>query len=265
MYNDMERNIVCYDVETTGLSTQNDYVIQLSAVKFDRNFNILGKFDEYIRPIGNWYMSDGAEEIHGISTRFLMENGRPMKEVGKEFLEFTKDCDILSYNGNKFDIKILTKDLRLEGYTFELDSRAFFDAYILESRLHPRTLSNVYFNYTGKQLDGAHNALNDVVATVEVFKHQTEMFKKDNITIDDISNFDESRLICVDGFIKRYNNIGEQEQLFFAKGKYKDKDIIDVARLDPSYIKWVMEVADVDVHTKNVIRNYYAKNRERLK
>lgn len=261
----MERNIVCYDVETTGLSSKEDYVIQLSAVKFNRNFDVLGQFNEYIRPIGAWHMSDGAEAVHGLSEQFIMKNGRPMKEVGKEFLEFTDGCDILSYNGNRFDIKMITKDLRLEGYTFDLDNRAFYDSYLLESKLNPRTLSVVYKNYTGKDLDGAHNAINDVLATIEVFKHQLPIFESNNVTLDDIAKFDESKLLCIDGFIKRGNNPNEPEQIVFAKGKYKDKDIIDVAQLDFKYLQWVMEVADVDVHTKNIIREYYGKNRHRLK
>ena len=263
------RNIVAYDVETTGISAMTDKVIQLSAVKFDNDFNIIDTFDTYISPIGVWHMSDGAFKVHGISEEFLRENGRPMKEVGIEFLQFITDCDLLSYNGNKFDIKILVKDLREVGYTIDLDNRSFFDAYLLEAKLKPRTLSNVYKNYTGKDLDGAHNALNDVIATVEVFKHQVKQFEEDitsdNSVFEYISGFDESKLLCIDGFIKRGSNPNEPEQLVFAKGKYRDIDIMEVCKTDYSYIKWVMENTDIDSHTKNLIRNYYAKNRNRLK
>jgi DNA polymerase-3 subunit epsilon len=260
-------HIVAYDVETTGISTKNDKVIQLSAVKFDTDFNVVAEFDNYILPTGVWHMSEGAFNVHGISEEFLKENGRPLKDVGNEFLEFIDGCDLLSYNGNKFDIKILVKDLRLCGYTIDLEGRAFYDSYLLEAKLNPRNLSNVYKKYTGLELDGAHNALNDVKATVEVFKHQVECFKQE--TADDIfgyiSEFDESKLLCVDGSIKRGSNPNEPEQLVFARGKWVDVDIMEVCKRDMGYMRWFMESADTDVHTKNLIRNYYAKNRDKLK
>lgn len=262
----MERNIVCYDVETTGLSTKEDYVIQLSAVKFNRNFEIIDKFDNYINPTGAWHMSDGAEMVHGLSTEFILSNGRPMSEVGKEFLEFTDGCDILSYNGNKFDIKMLSKDLRLAGYEFELSGRTFYDSYLLETKLNPRTLSGIYLKYTGNVLEGAHNSLNDVIATVEVFKHQLEMYERIGQTIENVKNFDESKLLCVDGSIKRCSNPNTPEQLVFAYGKYKDMDIMQVCKIDEGYINWFMTKNDsVDSHTKKIIREYYSKNRHLLK
>ena len=266
----MNKYIVAYDVETTGVSAISDKVIQLSAVKFDLNFNIIAEFDTYIMPIGVWHMSEGAFKVHGISESFLREHGKPMKDVAREFSEFIDGCDLLSYNGNKFDIKILTKDFREVGYSIDLDSRAFYDSYLLEAKLYSRTLSNIYKKYTGKTLDGAHNSLNDVKATVEVFKHQMKLFEQD-VTVSSnpeqevfkyVSGFDESKLLCVDGFIKRGSNPNEPEQLVFAQGKYKDVDIMEVCKKDQSYIKWVMEVSNVDPHTKNIIRNYYAKNRK---
>jgi DNA polymerase-3 subunit epsilon len=258
------RNIVCYDVETTGLSTQTDKVIQLSAVKFNEDFEIIGQFDEYIRPIGEWFMSEGAEEVHGISTKFIMENGKLLKDVGAKFLEFIEDCDILSYNGNRFDIKILTLNLREVGLDLQIDGRVFFDSYLLETKLQSRKLGDVYKRYTGKDLEGAHNALNDVIATVEVFRHQVVEFGNAGYDMDQIMGFEEIKILSIDGMIKRSSNPNEPEEIVFAKGKYKDVDFMDVIQRDPGYIKWFMENKDFDIHTKNVLREYYAKNRHKL-
>lgn len=258
------RNIVCYDVETTGLSTQTDKVIQLSAVKFNEDFEIIAQFDEYIRPIGEWHMSEGAEEVHGISTKFVMENGKLLKDVGAKFLEFIEGCDILSYNGNRFDIKILTLNLREVGLDLQIDGRVFFDSYLLESKLQSRKLGDVYRRYTGKDLEGAHNALNDVIATVEVFKYQLAEFGDRGYDMDQIMGFEEIKILSIDGMIKRSSNPNEPEEIVFARGKYKDVDFMDVIQRDPGYIKWFMENKDFDVHTKNVLREYYAKNRNKL-
>ena len=263
------KNIVAYDVETTGISIQNDKIIQLSAVKFDKDFNIIDTFDHYILPTGEWHMSAGAFNVHGISEQFIMENGKFLKDIAQEFLDFIDGCDLLSYNGNKFDIRMLIKDLRQEGFAFDFTNKTFYDSYLLESKLFPRNLSALYKKYTGKELDGAHNSLNDVKATVEIFKHQVDLFKQTQTEMDDvfgyISSFDESKLICVDGSIKRGSNPDSPEELVFARGKYKDIDIMEVCVRDFSYIKWFMESADTDPYTKNIIRNYYAKNRDKIK
>lgn len=258
------RNIVCYDIETTGLSIMSDKVIQLSAVKFDENFNVIATFDEYVRPIGEWHMQEAAERVHGISEKFLIENGRFLKDVGAEFIEFIKDCDILSYNGNRFDIRMLCANLREVGLDFNIADRVFFDSFLLESKLDSRKLGDVYKRYTGKELEGAHNAIYDVLATVEVFRHQVAAFEKQNISMEEIKGFDEIKLLCVDGMIKRGNNPNQPEEIVFARGKYKDVDFMDVAQRDPGYVQWFMENEGFDRHTKNVLREYYAKNRDRL-
>ena len=265
----MNKYIVAYDVETTGISTSSDKVIQLSAVKFDKKFNIIDTFDTYILPTGVWHMSDGAFAVHGISEEFLKEHGKYIKDIAAEFIEFIQDCDLLSYNGNKFDIKMLVKDFREAGYLIDIENRKFFDSYLLEAKLNPRTLSTVYKHYTGVELEDAHNSLNDVKATIEVFKQQLNIFydlnDTDNDVFDFVADFDESKLLCIDGSIKRGSNPNEPEQLVFARGKYKDIDIIEVCKKDIGYIKWFMESTDTDPHTKNLIRNYYAKNRDKLK
>lgn len=253
------KNIVCYDVETTGLSVMNDKVIQLSAVKFNDKFEIIDKFDEYVRPIGEWHMAETAERVHGISTKFLIENGRFLKDVGPEFLAFIEGCDILSYNGNRFDIRMLCANLKEVGLEFNIEDRVFFDSFLLESKLESRKLCDVYKRYTGKELDGAHNALYDVLATVEVFKHQVAEFEKRNVTMEDIKEFDEIKLLCVDGMLRRGSNPNEPEEIVFARGKHKDMDVKQVFKQSPDYIKWIMENDGFDSYTKKIIREYIMK------
>lgn len=251
----MNKNIVAFDVETTGLSFTDDYVIQLSAVKFDKDFNIIGEFDEMIKPINDFEIAEGALEKHGFTKEFVLENGKPLSEVGQSFIDFINDCNMLSYNGKGFDIKMLTKDFRLVGLEFDLN-RVFFDSYLLETKLNPRKLENVYKNYTGKILDNAHNALYDVYATIEIFKHQLDKFNEQDISIDDIMGFDESVVLCIDGMIRK-----DGDKIVFAKGKYKDIEFMEVTKTDVSYIKWFMNNPEFDIHTKNVVREYYYKNR----
>lgn len=253
------KNIVALDVETTGLSFTDDYIIQLAAVKFDNDFNIIGEFNELILPINDFTITDEAYQKHGISKETILENGKSLREVGPIFSQFVGDCDILTYNGKAFDIRMLVKDLRLVDLALSLD-RVFYDSYLLEAKLNPRTLDAVYKRYTNKEIEHAHNALYDVYATIEVFKHQLQSFKQldEPLSLDDIMSLDESKIVCLDGMIRN-----EGELLFFNKGKYRNTEFMEVTKKDPSYIKWFMNNPEFDISTKNVLKIYYNANKNK--
>ena len=254
----LKKNIVAFDVETTGLSVKDDYVIQLSAVKLDSELNIISEFNEYILPINDFVITEGAFGKHGMTKEFIAEHGKPLNIVATSFIEFVGDSDILSYNGNGFDVKMLVKDLRTVGIDFDL-TKTFYDAFALEKILLPRTLEATYKRYTGQDMTNSHNALYDVYATVEVFKHQLKKFEEIGTTIDDIMNFDDSKILCLDGMLKR-----DGDKILFAKGKYKDVDFLDVIKKDPDYIKWFMNNQEFDVYTKQIAKNYYINHRAEM-
>ena len=251
----MNRNIVAFDVETTGLDHTADHIIQLAAVKFDSEFRELDTYCVYVKPEGDFEIAEGAFEKHGLTKEFILENGAASAHVMQEFNDFCEDCDMLSYNGNSFDIKFIVKEMRAARLDFSLD-RVFYDSLALEAKLFPRTLDFIYKKYTGKELDNAHNALYDVKATIDIFRHQVENFHDHGISIDEIMGFDESKIFCVDGMIKK-----DGDKIVFAKGKYRNTEFMEVCRNDAGYIKWFMDNPDFDRHTKQILREYYAQNR----
>ena len=250
------KNIVAFDVETTGTDSSKDVIIQLAAVKFDKDFNRLDSYCCYVKPMEDFEIAPGALEKHGLTKEFILENGISSNEVMGVFDAFCKDCDLLSYNGNTFDIKFIVKEMKAAGIEFSLD-RVFYDSMKLETMLHPRRLEVVYKNYTGRDLDDAHNALADVNATIEVFKHQLNKFSEQDVTLDEIMGFEESQIFDIDGMIKKVD-----DKIHFAKGKHRDEEFIQVCKTDPSYIQWFMKNKDFSDHTKNIIRNYYITNRK---
>ena len=90
--------IFCFDVETTGLSREEDEILQLSIV------DGTGKtvFNEYIKPTRHesW---DGAEAIHGISPSDVAD--KPTIEEYRDTLnDIFKDVQLLvGYNNIYFD------------------------------------------------------------------------------------------------------------------------------------------------------------------
>lgn len=252
------KNIVAFDVETTGLNKTQDHIIQLSAIKFNpETFKVLGKHNWYIRPEKEFAISPSAQSVHGISKEFLLEHGILLREIGPKFIEFCKDCDILTYNGNKFDIQFICKDLAEIDLEFDLTGRTFFDSYAIECRMHPRNLAAVYQRRTGKILEGAHNALNDIDATIEVFHSQLEDLTKLGMSYDDISAMEENNLFCAEGTLRNASDVPNEPMVVFAVGKYKDSEFLHVLNTDPDYIRWYL--GTVGIYTKQYLRDYCKK------
>lgn len=230
-------NIACIDVETTGLNPGQNRIIQLSAVKLDPNtWEVLGEFNEYINPQGEGalpFIERSAQDIHHITPEFLQEHGRDRKTVFKEFLKFIEGCDYLTYNGNTFDFRFLSKDFEVEGMEFPIEDKKFFDAYAMECKFCPRDLSSVYKKYTSKDMEDAHNSLSDVKATIEVFKEQ---IATKNLNLEEISTWYENNLFDIDGFVRL--SYDEPQKILFNQGKYRNWDVADVLKIDPSYVHW---------------------------
>ena len=255
----MNKNIVCFDVETTGLSPTEDYIIQLAMVKFDaKTFEQIDSRNWYIEPAHAYEITSGAYDAHGLTKEFLKENGVSIKDIAPDILKFVEDSDYLTYNGNTFDVKFLYKDLALFGFEFPINGKVFYDAFALYKMYHPSTLSAVYKSYTGEDLDGAHNAFTDVNATIKVFEC---IQKEQEKSLDEWSQIKECQMLSPEGSIRRATNMGEDgEYIVFAQGKYKDAEFCEVLKKDPGYIKWFGQNV-ATAYTKKVLNEYVKKKR----
>lgn len=253
----MNKFLCAYDVETTGLSKQHDFIIQLSCIKLlKETMEEVGRRDWYIKPAHTYTIDPKASEVHGLTKEFIEANGVTIKEIADDFLSFIEECDFLSYNGNTFDIQFLYKDFSMFGYDLKLEDRKFYDAYAMECKFRPRTLSYIYSDYTGRFLEGAHNAIKDVEATIEVFKKQKSIYMDD--AWEKLDELNENHLLTPDGSIRMPNP--ENGNIVFAVGKYKDCEFMEVYEKDFNYIKWFMDNV-ASKYTINILREYYKKHK----
>lgn len=258
----MNKYIIAFDVESTGLSQKEDYIIQLSAIKFEKDtYNVIKTFNKYILPTNpTFVITSGAYEAHGLTKEFIEENGVPLKSVIGEFLEMWSDSDVLTFNGNRFDVNMLYNNLLGIGVNLPMEGKIFYDSYAMEARLDPRTLTNVYFKYTGMCMEDAHNSMADVEATVEVFKRQMEKILEEDTSGVPVEEWNENQLYSPEGSIRNAAQGNEEEYLVFNMGKYKDKEFMEVCRLDPQYISWFKDKV-ASPYTWRLLANYYRKHR----
>ncbi|MDD3232485.1 MAG: exonuclease domain-containing protein, partial [Clostridia bacterium] len=107
---------VVFDVETTGLDSENCELIEIGAVKVENGI-FTEKFQTLIKPKNR--ISEFITEINGI-TNEMTENSPPAEEVIKDFYVFCKGAVLAGYNVG-FDMKFIEKTANKVGLKFEND------------------------------------------------------------------------------------------------------------------------------------------------
>lgn len=259
------KNLVIFDVETTGLSKSEDRILQLSAVKIDREFRIIDRFNHYIKPSGSYTINEHAKEVHGIDEKTLDNLGEKLKDIAPKFLEFIENCDLAGYNSNNFDVAIAFKDFEREGFEFPIEGRKFYDVMSMERKLRPGNLGAVYHRYTGQTMEDAgldaHDSASDVLATMTVMQKQ---FETHNLNWEEVGEWQENQMISPEGSIRNAGDSERGDLLVFAVGKYRDSDIFDIMQKDPDYCRW-WSTNVATTYTRNKVRNYVQKRLEESK
>jgi len=130
---------VAFDLETTGLVTRSDRVVEIGAVRFTGDGRDLGRFEQLVNP--ERPMSPAAEAIHGISDSDLA--GAPTcREVLPRFLEFLGDPAMTSLVAHNaiFDAGFLGIELCRAGMA--LPDHRVFDTLALSRRCLPKLPSH---------------------------------------------------------------------------------------------------------------------------
>ncbi|WP_231036588.1 3'-5' exonuclease [Pectinatus sottacetonis] len=156
--------VVVFDVESTGTDTACDEIIQIAAVKIDKNGTIIDKFVRMVKPnkkVGQSFY------VHGFSDAFLKEKGEPPALVLQEFIEFSRNTVIVGHNVG-YDISILYSQLdRLNmnkpDFITYYDTLDIFRRFYPDLANHKLSFLSEYFVIENKP---THNALDDVMATV---------------------------------------------------------------------------------------------------
>lgn len=158
--------IIVYDVETTGVDTTKDQIIQIAAMRIDKDGNEIERFEKLLqsdRSVADSYY------IHGFSDEELKKRGEDRERVIKEFLEFSKDSIIVGHNVS-FDIAMLESELSkldIQGPMF----KAFYDTLDIYRRFYPSEL-NHKLGYLSERFktkhQPTHDAMDDVLATAEL-------------------------------------------------------------------------------------------------
>jgi len=99
---------IVFDTETTGLSPlAGDRMVEIGCVEMFNRVETGRTFHAYFNP--ERPMPSGAEEVHGLSDRFLADKPRFAERAG-ELIEFLGACPLVAHNAS-FDFGFLNHEL----------------------------------------------------------------------------------------------------------------------------------------------------------
>ena len=245
----LQRPLLFFDIESTGLNIPSDSIIELSFVK------ILPGGEQRIKTwkIKPWdYVKQcqrpidpQASKVNGVTDDMLVDCPT-FFEVADEVASWLVDSDLAGFNSAKFDLPMLAEEferVKLAGKDLNVDlhSPKMVDVQNIYHAMEPRNLKAAYRFYCGgEDFENAHTAEADTLATYEVLKGQLdrypEVLKND---VASLASYVTRKAVDFAGMIV----IGEGGEPTVNFGKHKGRTVREVFNTDRNYFRWIQDGA----------------------
>lgn len=269
----IQKPLVIFDLETTGLDFIKDRVIQLSYIKVmpdgeEKRENIT------INPLIP--IPPFVTELTGISDADVTDSPT-FKEIAPQLAEEFKGCDLAGYNSNNFDIPMLCEEFLRAGIDFDFSKCRLIDAMAIFRKQERRNLAAAYKFYCGRKMEEdfeAHRADQDTEATYRVLMGQLDRYSEENEPEPERRLVNDMQFLAE--FSKQNDNVDFAGRIIWAEkkdakgnvvkdengepikvetfnfGKYKGQEVAAVLRHDPGYFSWML-ANDFTNNTKQVL------------
>ncbi len=248
----LKNPLLFFDIESTGLNVASDRIVEISIVKVSPGGpgqpNDVEVKTRRINP--TIPITPGAQAVHGISDEDV-KDCPTFKQVAKSLAQLMEGCDIAGYNSLKFDIPMLAEEFLRAGVDFDFRKRKLVDVQNIFHKKEQRTLKAAYKFYCGQNLDNAHSAEADTMATYEVLEAQLDRYAHDeeDPLQNDVAYLAkyscQNRLVDYAGRIV----LNDDDEPVFNFGKHRGRRVVDVLTREPSYYSWMMD-GDFTLDTK---------------
>ncbi|HWY12426.1 MAG TPA: DNA polymerase III subunit alpha, partial [Bacteroidia bacterium] len=195
-----------FDTETTGLPrnynaplTDSDNwprMVQIAWQLHDDKGTLLHHDSIIIKPEG-YTIPFNAEQIHGISTKRALEEGKDLKTTLQDFIEVVNQCQYLCGHNIEFDINIIGAEFLRMNLPNVFESKKSIDTKNDQTtefcaipggkggKFKWPTLTELYTKLFNEKFAEAHNAAFDVQATTKVF---FEILKRGITKVNEVSD-----------------------------------------------------------------------------
>lgn len=174
----LERPIVIFDLETTGLAIGEDRMVEIAYRKIMPNGNVTA-VAQRINP--GMLIPEDAIAIHGITDADVAQEPT-FAQLCYELWSVFEGADVGGFNITGFDLPFLKAEFAKVGKNFDYSTKRILDAKVLYHKMAPRdmvsarNLSAAYKLYCDKAHTSAHTGAGDVEVTVEILEKQLEKY-----------------------------------------------------------------------------------------
>lgn len=228
----LERDLACIDLETTGVDTQNDRIVDIAVVKLRPN----GERHKRSRKINPGIpIPKEASAVHGIYNADV-QDAPTFASIAASLFRLLECCDITGYNIKAFDVPLLSAEFKRCGIEWPTEDIRVVDAYRVFKVQEPRKLANALWFYTKRELgDDAHDASADAEAALDVLIAQEERYSEStSSTLEDLDLLSrDPEWVDSDGKVKW---LGDTAVINFGKWAGQPLRLVD-----PTYFQWVLK------------------------
>lgn len=181
---DIDCDYVVFDIETTGLSSINDSITEIGAVRISNN-RIIDVYNQLVNPQRSIPIK--IQELTGI-TNDMVKDKPTIDQVMPQFLEFVGDGVLVAHNAS-FDIGFIRQkcsDLNIDFDHTYLDTLQLSRQLLTDINSHKLNRLAKYFKI---KLENHHRASDDAMATAKIFLRLLTMLEdKDVKKLEDIND-----------------------------------------------------------------------------
>ena len=261
----INKPIAFFDLETTGVNISTDRIIEICIVRVSPPNETVEVKTFRVNP--GMPIPDQSSSIHGIYDKDVADKP-PFADIALQVSQFMKDCDLGGFNSIRFDIPLLIEEFFRAGIEFDISKRKLIDSQRIFHLMEPRTLGAAYRFYCNKDLENAHSAEADTLATYHILKAQIARYADKQVKdaegklsvpikndMQVLHDFSVGNMVDLAGRMV----MSDKGEELFNFGKYKGMKVKDTLLKDPMYYDWIMK-GDFPQDTKKKLTQIKLKN-----
>ena len=169
---DLTRPLASLDLETTGTDPATSRVVEVGIVKRYPD----GREDSAV-----WVVNPGvpipadASRVHGFTDEDVA-TVPTFASVAVAIAATLAGCDLVGFNLRTFDLPLLRAEFSRCGLAWPCDGARVIDAFVIYRERERRDLSAAVRHYLGREHVGAHGAVADAHATLEIVHAQVARY-----------------------------------------------------------------------------------------
>lgn len=234
----LERPLLFFDLEATGLDTEKDRIIEFACVRVGPD-EPRSAFQCFVNPERS--IPKVITELTGI-TEHDVATAATFRELAPTLERLLHNADLAGYNAASFDVPLLRSEFKRIGKPLPGPyDRVVLDSLEILRKNEIRNLTWAHSFYFGTTIPDAHRALADVEATENILFEQARRYDLSGsareISADLRHPYLDSR--------RKLKREGDEVVLCF--GKHSGKSISALLKEEPTYIDWMIETLDPEI------------------